>query len=135
MGRYYGSEALRHPKLQKNAIDYALDKLNPMIQNVGSQALNQLSTKIRPKKSYKTKRKDLDGGAIDIHKQIGKLPKPAGHRYTGPYNDLENQVRYNPETGEILEIYDQPTGSTDACLLYTSPSPRDRQKSRMPSSA
>ena len=25
--------------------------------------------------------------------------------------------------------------STDPCLLYTSPSPRDRQKSRMPSSA
>ena len=27
------------------------------------------------------------------------------------------------------------SGSTNACLLYTSPSPRDRQKSRMPSSA
>ena len=26
-------------------------------------------------------------------------------------------------------------GSTYTCLLYTSPSPRDRQKSRMPSSA
>ena len=26
-------------------------------------------------------------------------------------------------------------GSVGACLLYTSPSPRDRQKSRMPSSA
>ena len=25
--------------------------------------------------------------------------------------------------------------NTDSCLLYTSPSPRDRQKSRMPSSA
>ena len=25
--------------------------------------------------------------------------------------------------------------NTDLCLLYTSPSPRDRQKSRMPSSA
>ena len=25
--------------------------------------------------------------------------------------------------------------ASDACLLYTSPSPRDRQKSRMPSSA
>ena len=50
MGRYYGSEAMRNPKLQKKAIDYALDQLNPMIQNVGSQALNQLSTKIRPKK-------------------------------------------------------------------------------------
>ena len=29
----------------------------------------------------------------------------------------------------------KPTGSTTSCLLYTSPSPRDRQKSRMPSSA
>ena len=123
MGKYYGSEALRNPKLQKKAIDYALDKLNPMIQNVGSEALNQLSTKIRPKKNYKTNRKDLDGGALDIHKQIGELPKPAGgwtlpgHRYTGPYNDLENQVRYNPETGEILEIYDQLTGPTDAVAM------------------
>ena len=100
-----------------------MDKLNPMIQNVGSQALNQLSTKIRPKKNYKTNRKDLDGGALDIHKAIGKLPRPAcgwtlpGHKYTGPYNDLENQVRYNPETGEILEIYDQPTGPTDAVAM------------------
>ena len=64
MGRYYGSEALRNPKLQKKAIDYALDKLNPMIQNVGSQALDQLSTKIRPNRKYKTDRKDLDGAGI-----------------------------------------------------------------------
>ena len=28
-----------------------------------------------------------------------------------------------------------PKESKDTCLLYTSPSPRDRQKSRMPSSA
>ena len=27
------------------------------------------------------------------------------------------------------------TGTVKGCLLYTSPSPRDRQKSRMPSSA
>ena len=38
-----------------------------MIQNVGSQALNQLSTKVRPKKKYKTNRKDLDGGALARH--------------------------------------------------------------------
>ena len=107
------------------ALNYALDKLNPVIQNVEYQALNQLSTKIRPKKNYKTNRKDLDGGALDIHKAIGKLPRHAGgftlpgHKYTGPYNDLENQVRYNPETGEMLmlEIYDQPTGPTDAIAM------------------
>ena len=75
MGRYYGLEALRNPKLQKKAIHYALDKLNPVIHNVGSQALDQLSTKIRPKKNYKTNRKDLDGGVLDIHKAIGKLPR------------------------------------------------------------
>ena len=62
MGRYYGSEALRNPKLQKKAIDYALDKLNPMIQNVGSQALDQLSTKIRPNKNIKQTGKILMEG-------------------------------------------------------------------------
>ena len=60
-----------------------------MIQNVGSQALDQLSTKIRPKKNYKTNRKDLDGGAIDIHKAIGKLPNL---RLVGPYQGIGIQV-------------------------------------------
>ena len=87
-----------------------MDKLNPMIQNVGSQALNQLSTKIRPKKKYKTNRKDLDGGSLDIHKAIGMLPKPKGgwtlpgHKYTGPYNDLDSQLKYNPQTGDIRNL-------------------------------
>ena len=31
--------------------------------------------------------------------------------------------------------YSDPDIKIDVCLLYTSPSPRDRQKSRMPSSA
>ena len=34
---------------------------------------------------------------------------------------------------ELLQLAEQ--GKTSDCLLYTSPSPRDRQKSRMPSSA
>ena len=117
MGRYYGSEALRNPKLQKKAIDYALDKLNPMIQNVGSQALNQLSTKIRPKKNYKT-----NGSGLDIHKAILKVaPKKGfvmpGHHYTGPGNPLDKQLKYDPNTGQILQIYQQPTGKTDAVTM------------------
>ena len=90
-----------------------------------------MSTKIRPKKNYKTNRKDLDkgtplkpqGGSFDIHKAIGKLPKPKKgwtlpvHNYTGPYNPLKNQVKYDPLTGEILEIYQQPMGKIDAVAM------------------
>ena len=40
---------------------------------------------------------------------------------------------------DLLDVYNNAVGNTVAilyaCLLYTSPSPRDRQKSRMPSSA
>ena len=35
---------------------------------------------------------------------------------------------------EIIELLDS-LSNVESCLLYTSPSPRDRQKSRMPSSA
>ena len=36
---------------------------------------------------------------------------------------------------EISKLYKIPKKQIEICLLYTSPSPRDRQKSRMPSSA
>ena len=42
-------------------------------------------------------------------------------------SELKNKIFEDFE--EITEIYFNP------CLLYTSPSPRDREKSRMPSSA
>ena len=37
--------------------------------------------------------------------------------------------------GEMLDKFKENTIDPNTCLLYTSPSPRDRQKSRMPSSA
>ena len=36
---------------------------------------------------------------------------------------------------EVIEVGGRVYVKATACLLYTSPSPRDRQKSRMPSSA
>ena len=36
----------------------------------------------------------------------------------------------NPRTGETIQI-----AASNTCLLYTSPSPRDMRRSRMPSSA
>jgi len=40
-----------------------------------------------------------------------------GHNYTGPYNPLEQQLKCKTETGEIIEIYQQPADSTDAVAM------------------
>ena len=40
-----------------------------------------------------------------------------------------------PFTCPAHQTYKTPNGKWKTCLLYTSPSPRDRQRSRMPSSA
>ena len=47
--------------------------------------------------------------------------------------DVQNFSSDQTSVGEIY--YNTSAGQFKACLLYTSPSPRDRQKSRMPSSA
>ena len=41
------------------------------------------------------------------------------------------RAQWSPEMAQDVAAFH----NIDACLLYTSPSPRDRQKSRMPSSA
>ena len=48
---------------------------------------------------------------------------------------LEIAIRKGFIKGKQLETLDVFANPTQVCLLYTSPSPRDRQKSRMPSSA
>ena len=132
MGRFFASEWLHEPGAQQ----MLMKKAEPFLKS----GIDQLSTAIRPKKKYLTNRKDLDGAGnffdllagpnyapwtkfgkgVDIHKAIGKLPKPKkgwtlpGHNYTGPYNPLSEQLRFDPETGQILEFIQKPTGKTDA---------------------
>ena len=50
---------------------------------------------------------------------------------------LYGNAQRTRETADHFKVYYKkvPTGQSYTCLLYTSPSPRDRQKSRMPSSA
>ena len=200
MGRYGASELMRNKNLQKKAVNYGINKMTPFIQESVGSAMDQLSTKVRPNKKYKTDRKDLDGAGlidsaltagifgspfqvdlkkgfkiltdpemyapvskmpkkdalalvkyykdeykkakangysksynsfvkemgwgagVDIHKAILKVaPRKGftlpGHKYTGPGNPLEDQLKYDPQTGEILEIYEQPTGRTDAVSM------------------
>ena len=48
---------------------------------------------------------------------------------------IEANNRASEEYATLKDAYDNSFTSSTCCLLYTSPSPRDRQKSRMPSSA
>ena len=56
-----------------------------------------------------------------------KKGETVARQYYVPATDTEPSKII--ETNEIIPVPQTP------CLLYTSPSPRDRQKSRMPSSA
>ena len=62
---------------------------------------------------------------------ISKKPKqksPTKNSFT-----TKKQTMVSKE--EVSEMIDFAINQHNSCLLYTSPSPRDRQKSRMPSSA
>ena len=56
-----------------------------------------------------------------------------GTRHIGPYASPKHA---SDDLDRVLETCsERARWQIHACLLYTSPSPRDRQKSRMPSSA
>ena len=124
MGKYGASELMRNKNVQKKAVNYGISKLTPFIQDSVGSAMDQLSTKVRPNKKYKTDRLELDGRSgrgFDVHNAILKVaPKKGfvlpGHNFTGPGNPLDDQVDYD-DKGNILKIYQQPTGPTDAVSM------------------
>ena len=126
MGRYGASELMRNKNLQKKAVNYGISKLTPFIQDSVGSAMDQLSTKVRPKNKYKIDRPELDGKGIDVdvHKWIGKLPKPkagwtpGSYKYMGPYNPLDKQLSYDPETGKVTEWKVKPHNKVDEVAAY-----------------
>ena len=46
------------------------------------------------------------------------LREKAFNKFTGPGNKIHLQVNFSPETGQIYEIYDQPSSSNDRCSMY-----------------
>ena len=69
------------------------------------------------------------------HGDVGNPPEAtiAPRQATGtPKQDesAKNTVANQPKSQELVE-----SNSPTTCLLYTSPSPRDKRQSRMPSSA
>ena len=91
-------------------------------------AINKLDAVADPAQAYQAVRASLlafaDEAGIEV---AGVIPVSAlrGDNVTQP---LDVDWYDGPSLLQLLE-------SLPTCLLYTSPSPRDRQKSRMPSSA
>ena len=70
------------------------------------------------------------GFDVTVVERAPQLRKTGGHAV-----DLfRPAMEISEKMGVLPQIESLATG-TNTCLLYTSPSPRDRQKSRMPSSA
>ena len=58
---------------------------------------------------------------------------PAPEQAAAPTPQQEGPAQ--PEPGDVVVSFDKINELMNDCLLYTSPSPRDRTRSRMPSSA
>ena len=106
MGRFFASEWLREPGAQQ----MLMKKAEPFLKS----GIDQLSTATRPKKKYKTNRKDLDGGAVDIHNLIMKLPKPKKKGFTLPGHNsqaLETRLKNKSDLikrGKFLKLCSNP---------------------------
>ena len=87
MSKYGASELLRNKNFQKKAIDYGISKITPFIQDSVGSAMDSVSTKIRPKKRYKTNRKDLDGVTYGGARYVRK-PTVMDKKYSSYYFGL-----------------------------------------------
>ena len=68
--------------------------------------------------------------------ELDELEAMAKEAYDVFVNDSVVPLRQLSESQWLMELFHGPTlAFKDICLLYTSPSPRDRTRSRMPSSA
>ena len=107
----------------------------------------ELSIKLREKglnKEIKSDNTPVSNGDLEVNKIITKkileltpdipvISEETSHNKTK--TDLKNFWLVDPIDGTYDYINDGEEFTINACLLYTSPSPRDRQKYRMPSSA
>ena len=102
----YSLVNLNHTDLNKAAID---------LGDVGKRVAVQVTSERTKTKIQKTVNKFVDHGLEDEY-------------------DTLKIVIIGDRTGAYATL-DVPSGIPFSCLLYTSPSPRDRTRSRMPSSA
>ena len=90
----------------------------------GKLMIKSICEECGAKKSQFIKSKENQGGSIDIHKLIGKLPRPksgfapGNYKYMGPYNPLDKQLKYDPNTGKVQQWYVKPYNKVDEIAAY-----------------
>lgn len=112
-------------KLIDQGVDSTLDNLSSKIHTgFGNAHPMSMHTDVTDPASafYSDYYRNFDkynGGAIDIHKMIGKLPKPKSgwtpgqYKYMGPYNPLDQQLEYDKNTGGITKWHVKPYNKVD----------------------
>ena len=90
----------------------------------GKLMIKSICDECGAKKSQFIRNKENQGGSIDIHKLIGKLPRPKSgftpskYKNMGPYNPLEKQFEYDPNTVEVQKWHVKPFNKVDEIAAY-----------------
>ena len=121
------------PVLYEAALEVASDYANGLVSDRST-----VSEYAREVWEYYEKRPDVETIQLDIENSETELPDDMeeGDSDEAIERCLDEYESYHDWTLEAEEYLDREDYvDDDGCLLYTSPSPRDRTRSRMPSSA
>ena len=105
-----------------------------------SRGMGAINPSKMPTGKKKARRDDTDFTQYAEGGKVKSKVNAAGN-YTQPgkrkamFNEIKNSAVQGTAAGQWSARKAQLLAKRYNCLLYTSPSPRDRQKSRMPSSA
>ena len=115
-----------------SALTYTFQQFDPSIGNLSCITLKDTISGVSVSGAINTGARTASGPPVASDSTIFDFLLALTNTVSGPGISISKTftTTYGPDT---LSYYGTP-GDT-VCLLYTSPSPRDRQKSRMPSSA
>ena len=89
---------------------------------------------ILPKKNITPPQKSTYGFGTSTNANWDKPKKPSDEQKAKSL-EMQKKMLEIRQSKVGTKVLDDAQNKLETCLLYTSPSPRDRQKSRMPSSA
>ena len=115
------------------AINGVLQSLDPYSSYMSPEMLQEMQTETKGEFGGLGIEVGMEAGVVKVISPIDGSPAEAVGVKAGDYIVKIDGTQVQGKTlSEAVELMRGPVGS---CLLYTSPSPRDRTRSRMPSSA